>query len=378
MTTLQTIPTITEKESLLLKGVAKSDYQDGDMIGKQVWSWSATDYLENKRGAGALVASLVRKGLLTHSPKSGDEDECIAFTKLGVEAYRAAFPEAPAPVEAAPEPTPEPTPAPVEVTPTKTEGKVKMTGIANNPARVALLTAMEDQLDDGAKLWEEQPKTRDTTKNALLRDGYVAILKGGKAYITEKGREAVAALAAKGQTSQVALEAGTPTKGEEAKAKFEAARSEVVKPAKPAAPENQEPAGKVRAAQKAVAQYDAKQAKAEKPATKRAAANAKKPEAKTEAAPQPAQQAEQPAPEAPKEQAKPSLGVGYKLAAILRDIYGVGLADAPTLAVIWAASQLADMDGAEVAQAELAEVNKFREQAGVVPAYPPYGSKLFR
>lgn len=243
-----------------------------------------------------------------------------------------------------------------------------MTGITNNPARVALLTEMAEQTDGGAKVWEEQPATRNGTKNALLRDGYVTIAKGGKASITSKGREAVTACTLKAMTSQVALEAGTPTKGEEAKgeeakAKFEAARAEVVKPAKKRAAAEAKP-----------------EAKTDTRFTKAAKAKAVEDTRKLS---EPAQQAEQPAPEQPapvadeQPEMDPTDPRGSKLARIILDIYGVNFLEAPALALIWAASQLADLEGVEAAKTELSYCNWRRERAGKTVALPPYGSKLF-
>lgn len=87
------LPKITEKEFHLLMGVEGSDYQDGsaEMVGKWVWSFSVTDYLENKRGAGGVIASLVKKGLLAHEGRgpNPEDHECVAFTALGLDTYLA-------------------------------------------------------------------------------------------------------------------------------------------------------------------------------------------------------------------------------------------------------------------------------------------------
>lgn len=286
--------------------------------------------------------------------------------------------------------------------------------ITKNPARVDLLTAMAQGDDDGTKVWFEQPKGRDLTKLALVRDGYAT----AEGKITPQGRGALAALKldavspmpkagepakvdrakakaaedfALGQkvseTTKAELELNAQA-AETAKAKFEAARAEVVKPAKAAKPTKAALTASLQSEEfaKAVAALPAPTEADKEAAKARARANRAGTPAKgrdilpAQPAKIPAEVKSEPvaeAPEAPEEQAKPSLGRGYLLAAILRDIYGVGLADAPALAVIWAACQLADMEGVEVAKAELSEVNKFREQAGKVPAYPPYGSKLF-
>lgn len=243
-----------------------------------------------------------------------------------------------------------------------------MANLANNPARALLLTAMAESNDNGAKVWDEQPATRNSTKQALLQSGYVKIT-NTKAAITAEGRAALTKL------SLDDLAAKWPK--EVAKAKFEAARAEVVKPAKPA---NAKPTKKALTA--ALQSDEFAKAVSAQPA-------ANPPEQKTEPVKEEPVEGEQevedfrPASEVLGGPVKPTFtpayqpGQGYLLAAILRDIYGVGLADAPALAVIWAASQLADIEGVETAKNELAQVNKFREQAGVVPAYPPYGSKLF-
>jgi hypothetical protein len=222
-----------------------------------------------------------------------------------------------------------------------------MTGIANNPARVALLTAMEDALDDGAKIWEEQPPVRNSTKQALLKAGFVKVAKGGKAYITEEGRNALKALPEeklKTATAQVALEAAPDApkgNGEAAKAKFEAARAEVVKPAK--APKAAPKAAKVKAPKAAT---NPPEQKAEQPA--------------------PVQQAEQPAAVAPTEEVLPL----HRLVRILHTEYDVGALEAPAYAIIWSAEILADKTDIETAKAALAALNRKRKQAGKVQAIP--------
>jgi hypothetical protein len=84
------LPSITDLEHRVLAGVAESDFQDGHDPEdcKLVWSFSVTDFLPKKTSAGGVIASLVKKGLLSHTPKSGDTDECIAFTALGAKVYR--------------------------------------------------------------------------------------------------------------------------------------------------------------------------------------------------------------------------------------------------------------------------------------------------
>jgi hypothetical protein len=230
-----------------------------------------------------------------------------------------------------------------------------MTGIANNPARVALLTAMEDALDDGAVIWEEQPATRNSTKRALLEAGFVKVGKGGKAYITEEGRKAVEALAAKGQTAQVALEAATEAPKADAKAKFEAARAEVIKAPKAKAEKPAPKAKPTKAALTAALQSDEfAQAVAALPA-------ANPPEQKAE----PVQQAEQPA-AAPQEEVLPL----HRLVRILHTEYDVGALEAPAYAIIWSAEILADKTDIETAKAALAALNRKRKAAGKVQATP--------
>ena len=88
----------------MLLGVAESDYQNGGdpEDERMVWSFSVTNYLSSKKAAGALVASLVKKGLLHYSAPQGEEDEAVGFTKLGAAVYRAKVEKAPMPVNAKP------------------------------------------------------------------------------------------------------------------------------------------------------------------------------------------------------------------------------------------------------------------------------------
>jgi histone H1/5 len=252
-----------------------------------------------------------------------------------------------------------------------------MTGISNNPARVALLTEMSEQTDGGAKVWEAQSAARNGTKQALLRDGYVSIAKGGKASITSKGREAVTAHTLKAMALPIpAPEAEAPkadeaptakgeaAKGEAAKAKFEAARSEVVKA--PKAPKARKPTKADLTA--ALRSEEFAQAVAAQPA-------ANKPEVKAE--PAPVQQAEQPAPEAPKPQAAQEEVLPlHRLVRILHTEYDVGALEAPAYAIIWSAEILADKTDVETAKAALAALNRKRKAAGKVQATPAEGHFL--
>lgn len=101
---VETLPEITDLEHLVLLGVAESDYQNGGdpEDERMVWSFSVTNYLSSKKAAGALVASLVKKGLLHYSAPQGEEDEAVGFTKLGAAVYRAKVEKAPMPVNAKP------------------------------------------------------------------------------------------------------------------------------------------------------------------------------------------------------------------------------------------------------------------------------------
>ena len=80
-----------------------------------------------------------------------------------------------------------------------------------------------------------------------------------------------------------------------------------------------------------------------------------------------------------KRAAKKRNSVSYSvLARIIENRYGVGpLAASPTT-VIWAAQHLAQDAGVTRARAELSALNRRREKAGVSPAYPQYGSPLFK
>jgi hypothetical protein len=94
------LPTITDLEHRVLAGVGESDFQDGcePEDCKSVWSFSVTQFLANKRSAGGVIASLVKKGLLHHEPKNGDRDECVSFTLLGAKVFREKVATQPLPV----------------------------------------------------------------------------------------------------------------------------------------------------------------------------------------------------------------------------------------------------------------------------------------
>lgn len=65
------------------------------------------------------------------------------------------------------------------------------------------------------------------------------------------------------------------------------------------------------------------------------------------------------------------------LASFLEKEYGVGLAGADPVAVLWAAESVAFWIGVAHAKKELRAVNRWRERKGLPLAHPPYGSQLF-
>lgn len=182
-----------------------------------------------------------------------------------------------------------------------------------NPAREDLLIAMAEAPDAGAKLWDEQPKARDKTK-AILLDGAFVKHDGKAAAITPKGR-AFATYAALHRTAE-----GKPSQA-------------------PKAPKAEAPKGKPGRPAKAA-------------------------------------QVTQAVKTAPV-QAAPTGQDGSKLAAIVQGIYGVNFLEAPAITLIWAATQMIEIEGKDAAKAELSALNAKREAAGKIPAYAPYGSLLF-
>ena len=62
------------------------------------------------------------------------------------------------------------------------------------------------------------------------------------------------------------------------------------------------------------------------------------------------------------------------LEAILNNRYDTNILAAPPIAIIWAAEWIKDL---AKAKAELKAANAKREKAGIIPAYPEYGSRLF-
>ena len=78
---------VTMKEWLLLDALAWDCYMSHspgkvEIINDAAWSWSPCGSAGLGRGAGAVVASLVKKGLITQSGVGVDEAS-ISFTKLG-------------------------------------------------------------------------------------------------------------------------------------------------------------------------------------------------------------------------------------------------------------------------------------------------------
>ena len=65
------------------------------------------------------------------------------------------------------------------------------------------------------------------------------------------------------------------------------------------------------------------------------------------------------------------------LSSILSERYRVTVLTSPAVAILWAADRLAETAGLEAAQVALSAANRERERAGVIPAYPEYGTPLF-
>ena len=66
--------------------------------------------------------------------------------------------------------------------------------------------------------------------------------------------------------------------------------------------------------------------------------------------------------------------VAAKLETILNTRYGVSLDRAPTIAILWAAEQIADTTEAKK---ELKAANRFRRNVGRPVVYPEFGTRLF-
>ena len=65
------------------------------------------------------------------------------------------------------------------------------------------------------------------------------------------------------------------------------------------------------------------------------------------------------------------------IANILTSQYGVTIETASPISLIWAAEKATAVIGADAAWMELKAVNRKRERAGRMPAYPEFGSALF-
>jgi len=65
------------------------------------------------------------------------------------------------------------------------------------------------------------------------------------------------------------------------------------------------------------------------------------------------------------------------LSYILETYYGVGALQACPTTVLWAAEKLVARKGAEEARRQLAHLNRRRNAAGRIPAYPDFGTELF-
>ena len=80
---------ITDNERKALKGIYDSDFRDADHpVGRAVWTWSANPF-ESKRTFSGVVASLVKKGLVT-ADGEGD-DACLTMTQAGWDLIKGDF-----------------------------------------------------------------------------------------------------------------------------------------------------------------------------------------------------------------------------------------------------------------------------------------------
>ena len=65
------------------------------------------------------------------------------------------------------------------------------------------------------------------------------------------------------------------------------------------------------------------------------------------------------------------------IAQTLAQVYDAGIGHFDPSVILWAASRVADMQGTEIAIAELSAVNKIRERLGLPVAVAEYGDRLF-
>ena len=82
-------PNVTLKEAALLNDIISSEYQNGDVVGHDIWF----DYIVDSTSKGGVYASLLAKGFVTASlsdQKVGDVTEStIAITQAGFDAVAA-------------------------------------------------------------------------------------------------------------------------------------------------------------------------------------------------------------------------------------------------------------------------------------------------
>jgi len=83
------IITVTVKEAALLNDIITSEYQDGDVVGHDIWF----DYIVDSQAKGGVYASLLAKGLVTSSLSTrktcGITESTIAITQQGFDAVAA-------------------------------------------------------------------------------------------------------------------------------------------------------------------------------------------------------------------------------------------------------------------------------------------------
>ena len=78
---------VTPKEAALLNDIITSEYQDGDVVGHDIWF----DYIVDSKSKGGVYASLLEKGFVTASLSTQTHgcditESTIAITQAGLDA----------------------------------------------------------------------------------------------------------------------------------------------------------------------------------------------------------------------------------------------------------------------------------------------------
>ncbi len=78
---------LTEKEWAMLNSIVNSEYQDGDVVGHDIW----LDYVVDSKSRGGVLQTLAKKGFVEYTISTSQvadiTESTISITQSGYDAY---------------------------------------------------------------------------------------------------------------------------------------------------------------------------------------------------------------------------------------------------------------------------------------------------